>query len=240
MIGWVGTLKEVFEMKRFILAGLAGLAAATMMQPASAADIARRQAMPMKAPAYYAPYNWTGFYVGINGGGGWGRSDWTNAAGSTGSFDVSGGVVGGTVGYNWQMNQVVFGLEGDIDWSGIKGSTSTGICAGSACETRNNWLGTVRGRIGYAFDRFMPYVTGGLAVGDIKASQAAFGSSTETKAGWTLGGGLEASIAGPWTAKIEYLYVDLGKQSCDVACTGLATDVDFHANVVRAGVNYRF
>jgi len=227
-------------MKRLIQAGVAGLAAVTMLQAASAADLGRRQAMPMKAPEYFAPYNWTGFYVGINGGGGWGRSDWTNAVGSTGSFDLSGALVGGTIGYNWQMNQFVFGLEGDIDWSDIRGSTSTGLCAGSSCETRNNWLGTARGRIGYAFDRFLPYFTGGLAVGDIKSSRAGFGSSSDTNAGWALGGGLEASIAGPWSAKIEYLYVDLGKQTCDVGCTGISTDVNFRANVVRAGVNYRF
>src|SRR5689334_25056294 len=117
-------------MKRLISASIAALATMMMINtgPANAADIARRQAMPMKAPAYYAPYNWTGFYVGINGGGGWGKSDWTNAAGSTGSFDVSGGLVGGTIGYNWQASQWVFGLEGDIDWSDIRGSTSSGIC----------------------------------------------------------------------------------------------------------------
>jgi len=228
-------------MKRLFLASVAGLAALTMMQSANAADIARRQAMPTKAPAYFAPYNWTGFYIGINGGGGWGNSEWTNAAlGSTGSFDISGGLVGGTIGFNWQVNQFVFGLEGDIDWSGIKGSAA---CLGFSCETRNNWLGTARGRIGYAFDRFMPYITGGLAVGDIKSTVSGFGNSTETQVGWTVGAGLEASIAGPWTAKVEYLYVDLGNASCNAAACaafGVPTDVDFKANIVRAGVNYRF
>jgi len=227
-------------MKRLVLAGVAALATVTMMGAASAADMGRRQAMPMKAPAYYAPYNWTGFYVGINGGGGWGSSDWSNVGGTTGTFDLSGGLVGGTIGYNWQMGQFVFGLEGDIDWTNIRGSTSSGICAGLSCETRNDWLGTVRGRIGYAFDRIMPYVTGGLAVGNIKADLAGFGSSDETQAGWTLGGGAEFAIAGPWTAKVEYLYVDLGKGSCDVAVCGVATDVDFTTNIVRAGLNYRF
>jgi outer membrane immunogenic protein len=111
-----GQFTEVLEMKRLFLASVAGLAALTMMQSANAADIARRQAMPTKAPAYFAPYNWSGFYVGINGGGGWGNSEWTNRAlGSTRSFDISGGLVGGTIGYNWQINQFVFGLEGDID-----------------------------------------------------------------------------------------------------------------------------
>ena len=219
-------------MKRLILAGVAAVATVTMMGAANAADIARRQAMPMKAPAYYAPYNWTGFYVGINGGGGFGRSDFSPPF-TTGSFNTSGGLVGGTVGYNWQMGQAVFGLEGDIDWSNIRGSA---VCGGvTSCETRNNWLGTARGRLGYAFDRFMPYVTGGLAVGDINTSIAGAGSAHDTKAGWTLGGGLEAAIAGPWTAKVEYLYVDLGRSASIVG-----SDAKFNANIVRAGLNYRF
>lgn len=223
-------------MKRFVFAGLGALA--MMMGAANAADIARRPAaMPVKAPAY-APYNWTGFYIGINGGGGWGTSSWSGPT-SSNSTNVSGGLVGGTVGYNMQMNQAVFGLEGDIDWSNIRGSTSAAPCT-TSCETRNSWLGTVRGRIGYAFDRFLPYFTGGLAVGDIQANPTGFGGSTSTKAGWTLGGGLEAAIAGPWTAKVEYLYVDLGSMNCGAGNCAVSTDVNLKANVVRAGLNYRF
>jgi len=224
-------------MKRLVLAGIGAIAMVSMMGAANAADIARRQqAMPVKAPVYM-PYNWTGLYVGINGGGGWGQSNWSGPVGSTGDFDISGAVVGGTVGYNWQMNQFVFGLEGDVDWSNIRGSSNAAVCGGT-CETRNNWLGTARGRVGYAFDRFLPYITGGLAVGDIKADLSGTGSTTETRAGWTLGGGLEVSIAGPWTAKVEYLYVDLGDGRCD-NCLGGA-DVNLTTNLVRGGVNYRF
>ena len=216
-------------MKKILLASVAVLALGTAS--ASAADIQRP--MPAKAPAYIPPplYNWTGLYVGINGGGGWGRSDFS-APFTTGSFDTSGGLVGGTIGYNWQMNQVVFGLEGDIDWSNIRGSAA---CGGTNCETRNDWLGTARGRLGYAFDRFLPYVTGGAAFGNVKTSIAGVGSSDDTKVGWTLGGGVEAAIAGPWTAKIEYLYVDLGRGG-SVA----GSDAKFNANIVRAGLNYRF
>jgi outer membrane immunogenic protein len=196
--------------------------------------------LPAKGPIYVAPvYNWTGFYVGINGGGGWGTSDWNNAFGNA-NAKTSGFLAGGTIGYNYQVGQAVFGLEGDFDWSNIRGSTSNGICAGTTCETRNSWLSTARGRLGYAADRWMPYVTGGAAFGDIKANAAGFGSQKETKTGWTVGGGLEAAISGPWTAKIEYLYVDLGKGSCDVTVCGTPTDVDFKAHVVRAGLNYRF
>src|SRR2546426_1509472 len=113
-------------------------------------------------PAYNPIYSWTGFYVGINGGGGWGSSQWD----AVNSFDLSGGLIGGTVGYNWQFGQGVVGAEGDIDWSGIKGTTTV-LCPGG-CETRNKWLATVRGRLGLAFDRFLPYFTGGPAPGDIK------------------------------------------------------------------------
>jgi outer membrane immunogenic protein len=128
----------------------------------------------------------------------------------------------------------VFGIEGDIDWSNIRGSAICGV--GTSCETRNKWLSTARGRLGYAMDRVMPYVTGGLAVGDIKHSVAGIGSSDTTKAGWTIGGGLEAAIPNSrLTAKIEYLYVDLGR-----GASVLGSDAKLNANVVRAGLNYRF
>ena len=217
-------------MKKFLLASSAVLALGVVS--ASAADIARRPAMPTKAVPYMAPaYNWTGAYVGINGGGGFGRSDFTGAF-PTGSFDTSGGLAGGTLGYNWQMNQVVFGVEGDIDWSNIKGSAA---CAGTNCEARNDWLGTARGRLGYAMGRFMPYVTGGAAFGNIKSTIAGVGSTNDTKTGWTLGGGLEYGLAGPWSIKAEYLYVDLGHGG-----SVLGSSTNFHTNIVRAGLNYRF
>jgi outer membrane immunogenic protein len=217
-------------MKRLVLVSLGALAVATLMSSANAADIARRHAMPTKAPLYAAPYNWTGLYVGINGGAGWGTSNVATVP--SGSFNTNGGLIGGTIGYNWQMGQTVFGLEGDIDWSNVRGS---GPCAGTICETRNSWLSTARGRIGYAFDRFLPFVTGGAAFGDIKNNITGVGTATETKAGWTLGGGVEAAIAGPWTAKIEYLYADLGR-----GASVLGSDASFKTNIVRGGINYRF
>ncbi len=216
-------------MKNFLFASVGILALG--ITSASAADIARRP-MPAKAPEYIATaYNWTGAYVGLNGGYGWGSSSLSGPL-SSGSFDTSGGLVGGTLGYNYQVGQAVFGLEGDLDWSGVKGS---GACGPLSCSTRNNWLSTVRGRLGYAADRFMPYVTGGAAFGDIKTSVSGIGDSTTTKTGWTLGGGVEAALAGPWTAKLEYLYVDLGHGG-----SILGSDASFHTNIVRAGINYRF
>lgn len=220
-------------MKRLVLAGVSALAVVTVMGSANAADIQRRQAMPAKAPMYVQQaYNWTGSYIGINGGAGWGSSDFSSPL-ATSSFRTSGGLVGGTIGYNWQANQTVFGLEGDLDWSNIRGSSACGV--GRTCETRNDWMGTVRGRIGYAFDRFMPYVTGGLAVGNVKNSVTGLSDNSNTKAGYALGAGVEAALSGPWTAKVEYLYADLGRTSAP-----LGSDARFNTNLVRGGLNYRF
>ena len=217
-------------MKKILLAsvGLLALGVAS----ASAADIVRARRAPPPAPVYTPAFTWTGFYAGINGGYGWGGSTSFSAPFPSSSFDTSGGLVGGTLGYNYQMNQIVFGVEGDIDASWIKGS---GICDGLSCQTKNSWLGTVRGRVGYAFDRFMPYVTGGAAFGDIQNTITPIGSASENRAGWTVGGGLEANLYGPWSAKVEYLYVDLGRGG-----SVLGSDARFNTNIVRAGLNYRF
>jgi outer membrane immunogenic protein len=222
-------------MKRLCLA-LIGLMA--LAGTAAAADLARPVPAPYyKAPPAFVPYNWTGLYVGINGGGAFGGSNWD----LNGSRNISGGLVGGTVGYNYQVGQAVFGVEGDIDWADISGSSSNATCP-LGCKTSDTWLSTVRGRLGYAADRFMPFVTGGLAVGDIRAQTPGFASTSSTQAGWTLGGGLEAALTQNWTVKAEYLYVDLGKFNCGLNCGGgLVTDnVSFHANILRAGVNYKF
>jgi outer membrane immunogenic protein len=219
-------------MKRFTLAACAGLLAAAMALPSFAADMSRPA---FKAPASAAPWNWTGFYVGINGGYGFGKSNWTNVAGTTGDFNVRGALAGGTIGYNLQTGMWVWGLEGDVDASWIKGTDAT-IC----CETKNEWLATARGRIGYAFDRWLPFLTGGAAFGDVKMTPVGFPAETSTKIGWTAGGGLEYAFQGAWSAKVEYLYVDLGKASCDVATCGVATDVTFKTSIVRGGINYHF
>ena len=220
-------------MKRmfFVLASLAALTGS-----AAAADLARPAPQQYyKAPVAPLVYSWTGFYLGINGGGGFGRSAWD----TTGGFDISGGVVGGTLGYNYQVGQAVFGVEGDIDWADISGTTNTACPFG--CKTTDNWLSTVRGRLGYAADRFMPFITAGGAFGDIRASTPGFAGANTTNAGWTVGAGLEFAIAGNWTAKAEYLYVDLGKINCGISCGAATTDnVSFTTNLVRAGVNYRF
>ena len=179
--------------------------------------------------------HWTGFYVGINGGGAWGNSQWDGLN----KFDVSGGMIGGTIGYNWQVGQIVVGAEGDIDWSGVKGNT--GVLCGASCETRNKWLATIRGRLGYAFDRFLPYITAGLAAGDINATRPGFPGGSSSNAGWTVGAGLEFGIASNVSIKAEYLYVDLGDFNCGFNCGLVANDnVSYDANVFRGGLNIRF
>lgn len=224
-------MKRVFLACAGVLA-LGGAAAAADLPPATGP-------VPYyKAPAYAPAYNWSGFYLGINGGGGWGRSDWT----TTGNFSTSGGLVGGTLGYNYQINQVVLGIEGDIDWANINGSVTSARCPSTTgvCTTDDNWLATVRGRLGYAAGRFMPYITGGLALGDISASGPGLTGTDTTNAGWTLGGGIEFAIAGHWTAKAEYLYVDLGQVACGLSCGAATQNVSWRANIGRLGINYRF
>ena len=219
-------------MKKLLLAGASLLAMGVVS--ASAADLPAR--MPVKAPAYVAPmaFSWTGFYLGLNGGYGFGRGEFNGGGLGSGGFDAGGGLFGATVGYNWQTGPLVFGLEGDIDWSGMRGSAT---CGGiTSCDVRNDYLATIRGRLGYAMDRWMPYITGGAAIGNVKTSIAAFGDTNNTKAGWTLGGGIEASLMGPWTAKVEYLHVDLGE--ADTAVAG--TSAKFTSDIIRGGINYKF
>jgi outer membrane immunogenic protein len=213
-----------------------GLLVAAMATPSFAADLPRPS---YKAPIY-APsfYSWTGFYAGINGGYGFGKSDWTGAGG-TGSTKPKGALAGVTVGYNLQTGAWVWGLEADLDYSWMKGSDSggTGVCTGGGCETKMQWFGTGRGRLGYAgWDRWLPYVTGGLAYGNIKATPAVGSDFSKTKFGWTVGGGVEYALLANWTTKLEYLYADLGSFSGGVP----GNDVTFKTHLVRAGLNYRF
>jgi len=182
-------------------------------------------------------YNWTGFYLGLNAGYGWARSCWDGFAVNT---SPSGGMIGVTAGYNWQGmgSPFVFGLEGDIDWANIKGNV---VCpAATTCETKTTWFGTFRGRVGYAFDRIMPYVTGGVAFGNIQANRTGFSGASSGNLGWTVGVGLEAAIADRLTGKLEYLYASIGDTNCSIAECGTAANVDLRLNILRAGLNYRF
>jgi outer membrane immunogenic protein len=226
-------------MKRALLSTIAVAAIATAAQSAVAADLARRPLPPQQAVVKAPPppiFNWSGFYVGVHGGYGWGRSQFDAPAAGTGTFSANGWLLGGLAGVNYQVGQTVLGLEGDINWSDMSGSAA---CGGTSCETSNSWLGTVRGRFGYAADRFMPYVTGGVAFGDVKASVPGVGSTSDTRVGWTAGVGAEYAFAPNMSWKTEYLYVDLGGFNC-TACGVPAPDVSFKSHIVRTGVNVRF
>jgi outer membrane immunogenic protein len=225
-------------MKRLQVPVYAGLLVATLAAPSFAADLPRPS---YKAPVYSAPaFSWSGYYVGINAGYGFGKSRWTDTTfgGTTGDFNVKGAVVGATLGYNIQTGVWVYGIEGDIGVSTIKGTDNT-ICGALGCETKNTWLGTARGRLGYSFDRWLPYLTAGAAFGDIKGSNGT-GSVTKTQIGWTAGAGVEYAFLGSWSAKLEYLYADLGKATCSASSCGSDLEVKFKTNLVRVGVNYRF
>lgn len=226
---------------------IAVLAAPAIVTSAFAADVA--PVRPQGAPVYQAPpqaFDWSGFYLGLNGGYVFGRSSWSDpfVGGDSGRFNTDGGTIGGQIGYNWQIGRTVLGLESDINWARLSGSASPGgVCAtngGGECRTEQSWFGTTRGRVGYAFGNFLPYVTGGLAYGDVKAVQPN-GTQSATKAGWAAGGGLEVSLTKSWTAKAEYLHLDLGTATFMGAASGTnSLNVPITDDILRAGLNYRW
>jgi outer membrane immunogenic protein len=222
---------------RFLGIALAGLGFCASALSSQAADIPPPVFKGVRPVVAY--YNWTGFYAGINAGYGFGESDWSAVPAA--SNKPSGFTVGGTLGYNYQVGSIVYGLEGDFNWQNV---TDEVTCApGITCSTSSDWLATFRVRLGYAFDRWLPYITAGGAYGNVNAtvSVPAFGlaaSSSSSQFGWTFGAGLEYAFLSNWSAKIEYLYVDLG--SFDTGPSPVVNDVSFQENIVRAGLNYKF
>jgi outer membrane immunogenic protein len=234
---------------------------------AAAADMPVK--MPVKAPIVVPPYNWTGLYVGLNAGYSWGKQDnslqtpgGAIIGGNSNSDKINGFIGGGQIGYNWQINQWVLGLEGDFQGSGQKGNGTFGIPGFDPCAPvavcpvpasvvgytdKLDWFGTVRGRIGYAFDRWLPYLTGGWAFGHGTISGTSAGgivgtfSGSNTYSGWTVGAGLEWALTDYWSAKAEYLYIDFGNGPT-IALTPAVNFVSgkMTDNIVRLGVNYHF
>jgi outer membrane immunogenic protein len=195
-----------------------------MTAAANAADMYRAPAPSAGAP--YVGVNWSGFYVGVNGGYGW-----NSASLDAGANSPKGGFGGGQIGYNAQRGNFVFGIESDIQGAGIK-ATSYGA------DTEMNWFGTARGRLGYAFDRVLVYGTGGFAYGNVKDS--ALGSSiSETQLGWVAGGGVEYKFSPSWSAKAEYQFMSL--DATDAAGAGRLGDFALsrtEVSTARLGVNY--
>jgi outer membrane immunogenic protein len=238
-------------MHRTVVGLLAGVFSLGVVQMASAAD------MPVKAvrtPIAAPVYNWTGFYVGGVVGYGWGKGQHCDASPS--AFcdpvtDPKGWNAGVTLGYNWQLaNNIVLGVEGDWSWADMKATANTtatfGCGVGSACTTKIKSFETLRGRVGYAFDRFLPYVTAGAAWTQLDASigNPATASGSTTKTSFVVGGGLEYAFWQNFSAKLEYLYISrLGDFAYDTvgACGTPGCYVSAGAiNEVRLGLNYRF
>jgi outer membrane immunogenic protein len=238
-------------MQRFLVALLASAALVTInlaTRPAKAADLPVKPRPIYKAPAYVVPpFTWSGFYVGGNLGWGWGTGDGTiSFGGPTGNTSGYGdGFLGGVqLGYNWQAGAFVLGAEADF-----QGSTGKGQAGGNAGgvsfigDVKTPWFGTVRGRLGYAFDRTMVYATGGGLYGKSTldgtvSTTGPFSASAKSWA-WTVGGGVETMLWDHWSAKLEYLYVDTPKDVPEPPGTTSA-DGTARTNIVRAGVNYHF
>ncbi len=235
-----------------ILLGVAGISALLIAAPLSGAAAAD---MPLKAPppAPVAP-TWTGTYIGINGGWGWGTTNHTDFFGnSSGDFSQDGGLVGLTYGGNWQAGQWVLGFESDVDWAHIDGTLTDPIkCSvngGSTCFTNLKDLSTERMRAGVDLNGWLLFGTAGAAFGEVDAGQnpcgpTPFGGNScreKWRTGWVAGAGIEKMFAPHWSAKLEYLHFDLGNAIQYTPTTtfgGNSVRVLERGDMVRVGINY--
>jgi outer membrane immunogenic protein len=226
-------------MKRALLASTA--LCAFVAQGAFAADLPTTKG-PAPAPVA-APFSWTGFYVGANLGGLWSRDSAYESGASYPSDKLTpSGVVGGLqAGYNYQIRSFVLGVEGDVDRSSAKSNDDVNWILFDRHSASLPFFADLRGRLGVAFDRFLPYVTGGVVVADIQNKADSSTSSLDrgsSSTGWTVGAGLEYAIDAHWSVKADYLYMqfpDVSKSS-----DGYAFKLKDSAQVARAGINYRF
>ena len=205
-------------------------------------------AVAQPAPAEPA-FNWSGFYLGVAGGGGFGSTKHTNATnGATSGNDtgLNGGIVGGTYGFNWQLDpNWLVGVEGDVSWSPLEDRFAPSGFCGGGCVTNLHWLGTDRLRAGFITDdEWLFYATGGIAYGDVRATIQPPGicctDETHMRLGYAVGGGAETPIAPQLSLKLEYLFVDLGNK-VNYHITGIGGDpekVSVRANIFRVGINY--
>jgi outer membrane immunogenic protein len=242
-------------MKRIFLASVALAAVATA--PAFAADLPVR--MQTKAPAMIeSVYNWSGFYIGAHVGYGWASKDWNQSFSSLGlALDNTttpskpqGFLGGGQIGMNWQTGQWVFGLEGDASWTDANdcGSPFRLATTFNGCS-QINWYATATARLGVAMDRALLYVKGGAAFAGeehniTNRNIVATNTPDDTRFGWTVGAGLEYGLTPNWSAKIEYNYMDFGKENYSFNYTpGTLVerwDVKQQVHVAKFGINYRF
>jgi outer membrane immunogenic protein len=254
-------------MRKAIFAGAGMFALAAALQPAAAADLPAAPAPVYRAPPTVVIFNWSGFYFGVHGGGGWGSKDTTAVAypfaGATvapdaATVDISGWLAGGQFGGNYQVGMWVFGVEAQASWADLTGNaacTSTSTTGGIAtalsanCSAKVNALGTVAGRLGVAFDRTLIYAKGGAAWTNDKHEHTSSiallptFTSNHTRWGWMVGGGLEFGFTDNWSAVIEYNYLDLGTRHVSFTdTTGLVrlnADISERIHIAKVGINYR-
>ncbi len=231
-------------MKKLLLSTVA--IAALSAGSALAADLPARTVHKAAAPAMVAAaYNWSGFYLGVNGGYGWSTSDWVSVGGANAHPDGRGGLFGGTIGVNWQMSNIVLGIEGDYDWARVKGS-GPWTTAGFTAESNMKYFATARGRLGLAANNALFYITGGAAFAGFDYTTTpcvivCTGTYNDSRTGWTFGGGIEYGFAPNLSLKAEYLYADFGtRTSAAGTLDAVATDLRNQVSVVRGGINYRF
>jgi outer membrane immunogenic protein len=237
-------------MKRILFTTVA-LGMLGLMSPALAADL------PMKAAPVVTPmYDWSGFYVGVYGGGGWGNHNLNNANGGaaftnfTVNYDSSGGIAGGEVGYNVQSGNIVVGVEADGFWSGIKGSDSNQFFAGNAFATSIDTTklkdgGSFRARGGIAVDRLLLFFDGGWGFGQISHTDFVPGVGTDSfnvhRSGLAAGGGIAYAITNNIIGKLEYRYYDFGRFTRNNPLNGvLPYTVDSTYSVMTIGFDYKF
>jgi outer membrane immunogenic protein len=203
-----------------------------------------------------APYSWTGFYIGGHVGGVWGNIEYSDAAaGATHippggiSTDPDGFIGGGQIGFNYQTGRWVFGIEGDFSWSNADGSVTFFPVATPTTVTTStevNWLATVTGRIGYAWDRWLIYAKGGAAWMDADLTSRGTvipGGSVsvgDTHSGWTVGAGVEWALAAGWSTKLEYNFMDFGTDTLVSLPIVNPTNADQQVHAVKFGINYKF
>ena len=229
-------------MKKILLATVAALVAA----PALAADLPRRASAP--APVYAAPvFTWSGFYVGAQVGYGWTKDKFTVVTPAATPFELAPkGVRGGLhVGYNWQTGAFVYGLEGDLEFANARDSETRQIILPVLVGSRLGTQGSVRVRLGYAFDRTLLYVTGGLAGASLKQSVrngAAVATNSGTEYGYTVGAGVEYAFTNNLSARIEYRYTDYGSTRGRGTLLGQAINSSIKTtdSAIRVGLTYRF
>jgi outer membrane immunogenic protein len=201
---------------------------------------------------------WSGFYFGVNGGVAFAHAKASGSYGgfsASGSQDIPGGILGAQLGYNWQVGNFVYGIEGDIQYSSQERDVECTaiVCAGFDVKLTNKlpWFATARGRVGYGIERYLVYATGGLAYTQLSSTLSASAggapigsiSWSEARAAWTVGGGVEFAVSPGWSAKLEYLYVDTGSfdASVNVPLMGTLTPtIHVTDQIVRAGINYHF